>query len=51
MLQPGMSDNQAKFGRREVVGTPGGCLRKSFIDKADDDVKISVVLREAPQKL
>ena len=31
---PGMSDNPAKFEENlEVVGTPGGCLRKSFMFK------------------
>ena len=34
------------------MGTPDGHLRKSLLNnKLDDDVKISVVLRECPQKL
>ena len=35
----------------EVVGTSGGHLRNLSSTKLEDDVKISVVLRECPQKL
>ena len=53
VLQPGMSDNPAKFeetwkSREHRVDIDENL---SSTKKLDDDVKISVVLRECPQKL
>ena len=52
VLQPGMSDNPAKFEetRMSWEHQVDVCDHLSST-KQDDDVKISVVLREAPQKL
>ena len=52
VLQPGMSDNPAKFEEtwkswEHLVDV----YENLSSSKLDDDVKISVVLREAPQKL
>ena len=48
MLRPGMGDNPAKFKtwERQV-----DVHEKLATSELDDDVKISVVLREAPTKL
>ena len=52
VLQPGMSDNQAKFGEAWKSWEHQVDVYENLsLTKLDDDVKISVVLREAPQKL
>ena len=52
VLQPGLGDDPAKF--EEMCNTwehPVDVYEKLATSKLDDDVKISVVLREAPTKL
>ena len=49
VLQPGMSDNPAKF--EETWEHQVDIYENLYSTKLDDDVKISVVLRECPQKL
>ena len=52
MLQPGMSDNLAKFEEGWTAWEHQvDVYDKLATTKLDDDVKITVVLREAPQKL
>ena len=52
VLQPGMSDNPAKFEETWKTWEHQVDVYENLAtSKLDDDVKISVVLREAPQKL
>ena len=52
VLQPGMSDNPAKFEETWMSWEHQVDVCDNLSStKQDDDVKISVVLREAPQKL
>ena len=52
VLQPGMSDNPAKFEEMwKSWEHQVGIYENLSSTKLDDDVKISVVLRECPQKL
>ena len=52
VLQPGMSDNPAKFEETWKTWELKVDVHENLAtSKLDDDVKISVVLREAPQKL
>ena len=52
VLQPGMSDNPAKFEETwKSWEHQVGIYENLSSTKLDDDVKISVVLRECPQKL
>ena len=52
VLQRGMSDNQAKFWEAWKSWEHQVDVYENLsLTKLDDDVKISVVLREAPQKL
>ena len=52
VLQPGMSDNPAKFEETWKSWEHQMDIYENLSStKLDDDVKISVVLRECPQKL
>ena len=52
VLQPGMSDNLAKFEETWKSWEHQMDIYENLSStKLDDDVKISVVLRECPQKL
>ena len=52
VLQPGMSDNPAKFEETWKSWEHQVDIYENLSStKLDDDVKISVVLRECPQKL
>ena len=52
VLQPGMSDNRAKFEETWKSWVHQVDVYENLSSlMLDDDVKISVVLREAPQKL
>ena len=52
VLQPGMSDNPAKFEETWKSWEHQVNIYENLSStKLDDDVKISVVLRECPQKL
>ena len=52
VVQPGMGDNPAKFEEAwKTWEHQVGVYENHATSKLDDDVKISVVLREAPTKL